>query len=177
VTEPDGRRRRGQERRRTIINAALTLLEREGLGALTHRAVAAEAGVALASVTYHFDGIDDLIVCTILQATDDFLAALPDSPEPDLAGYAAALADELARHRGRVIAGYELYLLAARRPALREAATAWLSAGTSRFLDGLDPLGQRAFLAAVDSLCLQALLSDVPPAADDVHELLLHALR
>lgn len=160
-----------------MINAALALLEREGLGALTHRAVAAEAGVALASVTYHFDGIDDLIVCTILQATDDFLATLPASSEPNLAGYAAALAEELARHRGRVIAGYELYLLAARRPGLREAAAAWLSAGTGPFLDGLDPLRRRSFLAAVDSLCLQALLSDVPPAAEDVHELLAHALR
>jgi AcrR family transcriptional regulator len=32
----------------------------QGASQLTHRAVAAEAGVSLASVTYHFPGIDDL---------------------------------------------------------------------------------------------------------------------
>ncbi|WP_425280474.1 hypothetical protein [Patulibacter medicamentivorans] len=35
-------------------------------------------------------------------------------------------------HRSRTIAGYELYLLAARRPALREGATTWLAARLAR---------------------------------------------
>lgn len=163
------------------------MLERDGLAGFTHRAVAAEAGVALASATYHFQGIDDLAVSAILEATEAFTAAIREraaepSPagyagEPSLAGYAAALADELAHHRGRVVAGYELYLLAARRPALREAATAWLRAGTDPFLDGVDPLRRRAFLAAVDAVCLEALLAATPPAAPEIEELLAHALR
>jgi DNA-binding transcriptional regulator YbjK len=184
VTATDGRRLRGRERRRQLTAAALVVLERDGLSGLTHRAVAAEAGVAPASATYHFDGIDDLVLCVILEATEDFLASLrthSDRAGPadgaGLAGYAAALADELARHRGRVIAGYELYLLAARRPALRAAATAWMRAGTEPLLAGVDPVRRRVFLAAVDSMCLQALLADGPPAAAEVEALLRHALR
>jgi DNA-binding transcriptional regulator YbjK len=178
LTETDGRRLRGQERRRQLVRAALVVLERDGLSGLTHRAVAAEAGVPLASATYHFDGIDDLAVCTILESTDEFLRTLRErSDGADLSGYAAALADELSRHRGRVIAGYELYLLAARRPALREAATAWARAGTEPLLAEVEPLRRRGFRAAVDSVCLQALLAESTPTAAEIEQLLAHTLR
>jgi TetR/AcrR family transcriptional regulator, regulator of biofilm formation and stress response len=178
MTETDGRRLRGRERRQQLIDAALVVLERDGLAGFSHRAVAAEAGVALASATYHFDGIDDLAVSAMLEATDQFKQALlARSGTAGVSEYAAALAEELSCCRGRVIAGYELYLLAARRPALRDAATAWMRAGTSRILDEVDPLRERAFLAAVGSVCLQALLADRPPTASDIEQLLEHALR
>jgi DNA-binding transcriptional regulator YbjK len=176
-SQTDGRRLRGEERRRRLIRAALAVLERDGLAGFTHRAVAAEAGVALASATYHFRGIDDLALSAILEATEAFTESIRvRSGVPDLSGYAGALAEELASHRGRVVAGYELYLLAARRPALREAATAWLRAGTEPLLVGVDPLRQRAFLAAVDAVCLEALLADAPPSASEIEKLLAHAL-
>ena len=41
---------------------------------------------------------------------------------------AAALVDFFAqKHRERIVAGYELYLLAARRPGLRPAVDLWLT--------------------------------------------------
>lgn len=178
MRERDGRRLRGQQRRQQLIGAALTVLERDGLPGFTHRAVAAEAGVALASATYHFKGIDDLAVSAILEATDEFTQAIRDrSDGASLSGYATALADELSQHRGRVIAGYELYLLAARRPALREAAAFWLRAGTDPLLAGVGELRRQAFLATVDSVCIKALLADSPPKASDIEERLTHALR
>jgi TetR/AcrR family transcriptional regulator, regulator of biofilm formation and stress response len=177
LTEVDGRRARGLERRRQLIAAALRVLEREGLAGFNHRAVAAEAGVALASATYHFTGIDDLAVSAMLAATEEFTDSLCARADGvTLATYATTLADELAHHRGRVVAGYELYLLAARRPALRDAAVAWARAGTEPLLAGADPVRTRAFLAVVDSLCLEALLSDSPPTAGDIEALLAHAL-
>jgi DNA-binding transcriptional regulator YbjK len=178
LTETDGRRQRGEERRRKLIEAALTVLERDGLAGFTHRAVAAEANVALASATYHFKGIDDLALSAILEATDAFTNALTRrSGQPSVSEYAAALADELATHRARVVAGYELYLLAARRPALRQAATAWIRAGTEPLLTGVDPLRRRAFHAVVDAVCLEALLAGEPPSRSEIEELLAHALR
>jgi DNA-binding transcriptional regulator YbjK len=178
LSQPDGRRLRGEQTRRQLIDAALAVLERDGLSGFTHRAVAAEAGVAAASATYHFEGIDDLAVQAILTATDDFVRSLRGRADgTTIAGYAAALADELAAHRGRVIAGYELYLLAARRPALRDAATAWVRAGTEPLLAEVDQMRRELFLAAVDSLCLQALLADSPPDAARIADLLAHALR
>ena len=40
----DGRRRRGMQRRRALLAAALQVIGRDGLAAVTQRAVAAEAG-------------------------------------------------------------------------------------------------------------------------------------
>lgn len=173
MTEVDGRRLRGLERRRRLVEAALRVLERDGLAGFNHRAVAAEAGVPLASATYHFDGIDDLAVSAILEATEEFQRSLAGrAGGATVEEYAAALADELTCHRGRVVAGYELYLLAARRPALREAATSWLQAGTEQLLIGLEPLRRQAFLAAVSAICLEALLADEPPTAEHITDLL-----
>jgi TetR/AcrR family transcriptional regulator, regulator of biofilm formation and stress response len=59
-TNPDGRRERGRARRELLLDAAVAVIASAGAGQLTHRAVASEADVSLASVTYHFPGISDL---------------------------------------------------------------------------------------------------------------------
>jgi DNA-binding transcriptional regulator YbjK len=51
---------KGETRRDALIEAAARLLIREGLRSLTHRAVAAEAGLPLASTTYYFADLDEL---------------------------------------------------------------------------------------------------------------------
>src|SRR6266545_6567766 len=48
-------------RREQILDATLRVIGREGRGAVTHRAVAEEAGVPLGSTTYYFDSRDDLL--------------------------------------------------------------------------------------------------------------------
>ncbi|RLP74147.1 TetR family transcriptional regulator [Mycetocola tolaasinivorans] len=56
----DGRLERGKARRELLLDAAVTVIANSGAGLLTHRAVAAQAEVSLASVTYHFPGIAEL---------------------------------------------------------------------------------------------------------------------
>ncbi|MCL1059863.1 TetR family transcriptional regulator [Shewanella gelidimarina] len=51
----------GQSRRIEILEATLRLIVTEGVRGVRHRAVAAEAGVPLASTTYYFKDIKDLI--------------------------------------------------------------------------------------------------------------------
>src|SRR2546430_15502886 len=48
-------------RREQILEAALRGIGRSGREAVTHRAVAEEAGVRLGSTTYYFDSRDDLL--------------------------------------------------------------------------------------------------------------------
>ena len=48
-------------RREQILEAALRVIGRSGRQAVTHRAVAEEAGVPLGSTTYYFDSRDDLL--------------------------------------------------------------------------------------------------------------------
>lgn len=56
----DGRRVRGAKRRAALMGAAASVLAREGIDAVTHRAVASASGSSLASVTYHFPTIGGL---------------------------------------------------------------------------------------------------------------------
>ena len=57
-----GRRdRRGEQRRAELLEAAIHLIGAHGLDGVTHRAVAAEAGVSPASTSYYFRSKDELI--------------------------------------------------------------------------------------------------------------------
>lgn len=48
-------------RRQAILEAALRVIEKDGVRGVKHRAVAAEAGVPLAATTYYFDDIQALL--------------------------------------------------------------------------------------------------------------------
>ena len=51
----------GQRRRLEMLDAALRIMARDGLRAVSHRSVATEAGVPLAATTYYFSDLEDLI--------------------------------------------------------------------------------------------------------------------
>jgi DNA-binding transcriptional regulator YbjK len=52
---------KGERRRQALVEAAAELLAHGGFDAVRHRAVAERAGLPLASTTYYFDSLDDLI--------------------------------------------------------------------------------------------------------------------
>lgn len=60
-------RQGSEQRRQAILDAAMRLIVREGVRAVRHRAVAAEAQVPLSATTYYFKDIDDLITDTFAQ--------------------------------------------------------------------------------------------------------------
>ncbi|MEV4421586.1 TetR family transcriptional regulator [Patulibacter sp. NPDC049589] len=169
----DGRAARGAVRRRALIDATLAVLARDGVGGVSHRAVAGHAGVAAASVRYHFGTIDELLVAAITTATEEWAATLAGhEPEDHLKALAAFLADESRHHRERAVAEFELYLLAARRPALRPAALAWLEVAIGPLGVGMDEVDRRAFAALLDGVCLHGLMTDDPPDAAEVEAVL-----
>src|SRR3954452_7422509 len=53
--------KRQNPRRREILEATLRVIGESGVKGVTHRAVAEEAKVALASTTYYFDSKDALV--------------------------------------------------------------------------------------------------------------------
>lgn len=71
-TVVDGRRQRGDASRRAILDAATRVIVDDGVGAITHRAVAEVAGVPLARVSYHFPKVDDLLVAATTQYLEAF---------------------------------------------------------------------------------------------------------
>ena len=61
---------KGAARRDALLDAVIRLLESDGPSAVTHRAVAREAGVPLAAATYYFASIDDLLVTAMKRAVE-----------------------------------------------------------------------------------------------------------
>jgi DNA-binding transcriptional regulator YbjK len=167
----DGRRARGERARRTLIEATLAVIERDGIGGVTHRAVTREAGLPATSAAYHFSGINDLLEAALLhadQAAADALARIAEADDP-VAALATWLAVDLPTQRSRLVAEYELYLYAARTPSMQAAAARWLTdlgALVARWTG--DERRRRAICAYVDGVCLQALVMDVPLDAEDV---------
>ena len=53
---------KGERRRHALVSAAADLLCEGGFDAVRHRAVARRAGLPLASTTYYFSSLDDLVV-------------------------------------------------------------------------------------------------------------------
>ena len=60
-------RQGSEQRRQEILDAAMRIVVRDGVRAVRHRAVAAEAGVPLSATTYYFKDIDDLLTDTFAQ--------------------------------------------------------------------------------------------------------------
>lgn len=115
-----------------LLDAALRVIEREGIDALTVRAVAHEAKVSPGTVSYHFDSTDELLeralehgAGQIAKMLEQLAGSLMES-DWDAAQwpaiFAAALATSLDAHRPQHLACIELHMAAARRPALRPAA-------------------------------------------------------
>jgi DNA-binding transcriptional regulator YbjK len=120
----DGRRVRGAASRQAILDATARVIAAGGLSAVTHRAVAAEAGVSTALTTYHFATLDALLQATMLSlsaagiARLAALAELAKSGTLTLADAAAAfLLEELGPNRHIFAANLELQFAAVRRSA------------------------------------------------------------
>lgn len=175
MTSVDGRLARGERRRAQLIDATLTLIERDGVAAVSHRAVARIAGVSPSAALHHFATLDDLLVAALVSANDESIAALQQVDDVD--GLADFVVDEITTHRARYVALYELYLLAARRPALRPEAFRWMDAvrGAARSW-GADDVAGTAVVAAVDGLGLQALIRERFPERGEIRDVLARAL-
>jgi TetR/AcrR family transcriptional regulator, regulator of biofilm formation and stress response len=135
------------DRRRLIVEAALRVIARDGVSASTHRAVAAEAGVPLASTTYHFSSKAEIVTEALELAIDRSIAAVERHTAPPLPATTDALVERLAGLVGALCADdqaplaaqYELLIEAGRSPALRRVAERW---------DGAYMAGLRAMVAA-----------------------------
>jgi TetR/AcrR family transcriptional regulator, regulator of biofilm formation and stress response len=168
-----------QGRREQILEATLRVIGRSGREAVTHRAVAEEAGVPLGSTTYYFDSRDDLLGQALEHvARKEAERHLRLGHELRQAKSPRQLADMLLDQlvyeiddRDAYIAEYELWLEAGRRPDLREAATAWCDAVQLAVAGAMEKLGSTnpamdasLVVAAIDGLGERVLAREDDPA-------------
>ena len=131
---PDGRvnrQARGEERRRDVLDATLSVIGRDGLRAVSHRTVAAEAGTSLSATTYYFESGRDMIVQAFAQYVDERIAAVQSvlsgpveagslTPDEGAELHTRFVLDELASGGLRISAEYQLALEGVREPEIAE---------------------------------------------------------
>jgi DNA-binding transcriptional regulator YbjK len=176
---------RGEARREPIIRAALALIGERGPDAVTHRAVAARAGLPLSATTYWFESKEQLLQEAFMLAAREEVerveqVVLELAPrELDVAAWAAAvaaaLASDLEADPTRHIAFTELVLEGTRRPWLREEVARWENAWLRLAELGLRATGSpdpaadaRLVVGAITGLMLGQLASPQPNFEDEV---------
>ena len=158
------------EGREALIRAAVAVVARGGLRALTYRAVAEEAGVTHGLVRHHFGSRDALIVA----ATEYSLSpALVASDVTGTAGPLSSFASgipSMIRDEGDLLAfQYEVILESRRRPELKEAVRGLIHGLRRGILEdlrshGLDasPAFGALVMSALDGIVLHGLMLDEP---------------
>ncbi|MFG3254862.1 TetR/AcrR family transcriptional regulator [Streptomyces sp. NPDC048172] len=156
------------KRRDRIIDAALDLIAEEGLARVSHRRIAARAGVPLGSMTYHFGGIDELVREAFRRFTDHMVAVfdahLAAPADRDEAREAVADLVHLMSEGSQrdLVLTQELYTLAARQPSYRELTQEWMRRSRVHLGKHFDPHTARQLDALIEGLTLHRALAREP---------------
>lgn len=170
---------KGERRRYALVRAAAELLCEGGFEAVGHRAVAQRAGLPLASTTYYFSSLEDLVVsavdeCGMLEIARlrARVAALPRRRRGSHA-IADILVDLLVGADGdpqrteMLIARYERFVASARQPRLRAVQQRVLRQRAEAAVDVVDRSGRSvrseqlaAMVCAIDGAVLAGLVDD-----------------
>ena len=183
ASETKVRRARGERRRRELLEAALVVIDARGVQATTHRAVAEAASVPVATTTYYFASLDEMLEEALLlfvteeaarlRALEDELDATTATPYEIAQRFARELAEGSPWPSPLKRVQFELYLEASRRPRLSAAArqcvamyvelteAALRAAGSARPAEGA-----RLFVALADGLGLHRSLIQPDAPAD-----------
>jgi DNA-binding transcriptional regulator YbjK len=169
---------KGERRRRALVAAAAGLLAEGGFDAVRHRAVAERAGLPLASTTYYFASLDELVVGAVEYRArielDECRDALDRAYPGGVDELVELLLDALLGPASRVDAEavllrYERFVAAGRRPwlaplmrSLRVELDALLSDAMARFGRRVDADELARLVAVVDGAVISALIESHP---------------
>lgn len=158
---------RDPHRRQRILDATRTLIPRYGLAGITHRRVAAAAGVPVGSTTYYFADLADLTAAALAEtatATREALAGWAErlATGTDLPATLAALTADYLDRPEQMLTLNELYLAAARHPELRTLARVWFDGLVDILTPHTGRPAARAIAMYLDGVLLHALSSDSP---------------
>ncbi|WP_295839381.1 TetR family transcriptional regulator [uncultured Microbacterium sp.] len=179
-------RARGRARRELLLDATIAIIAEGGIAAVTHRSVAAAAGVPHSSTTYFFDSLDDMIGEAVAHAMAAELERLEQFRSVLVAGANSpgAAIDEFveivrSQSQDHTVAQFEIYLFASRHPALRVHVekildeTRALAAAVLQTNGVTDPHAAAAVVALIDGFALHRIAR-----SEEVQfQSLAHALR
>ncbi|MEH0844148.1 TetR/AcrR family transcriptional regulator [Micromonospora sp. CPCC 205711] len=159
--------------REALLAAAKRCLYQNGYPRTTARDIAAEAGVSLAAIGYHFKSTEALLNAALIDAVQDWgdeiaraVAEPPEEGQNALERFEATwtrLVDVVIRHRRTWVASFEFLAQVDHVPQVREQLAAGMEQaryGLARMLHDLDPVRDGAEAWAVGSF-YQALVTGV----------------
>ena len=175
-------RRYDPERKSRIVDAAIETIARHGVAGTTMRRIAATADVPLGSLTYHFDGLDDLLA-QAFQRHAERMSPLYEAHfhgVRDETGFVDAVTDLIhgdagADTRDWAVA-YELYLAALRNPALRSVTEAWMRRSRAVLERFVDPVTARGVDAMIEGMVMHLTLSTATFDRADTREIVARLL-
>lgn len=163
-----GPRRLDPHRRDRIIDACLQVIGEVGVAGTSHRKVATVADVSLGSMTYHFEGMDDLLRLAFARFAD----TVADTFQRRLSAAADVVAarqvvvdlimNEVLGTDRELVLTHELYTLAARRPEYRSITESWMSRSRAALEQHFDPVTARILDALIEGLTIHRALDDKP---------------
>jgi DNA-binding transcriptional regulator YbjK len=185
---------KGERRRGALVSAAAELLSEGGFEAVRHRAVARRAGLPLASTTYYFSSLDELIAAAVeyigmaeaaqMRSRVSALSRRRRGAEST----ADVLVDLLLDDPGsadteQLISRYERYITCARQPALRDIQRRVLRQRTDAVGEAVERSGRcvrtdllSALVCAVDGAVVSALVDDGGSARDSARATLVDVI-
>ncbi|MEQ0574633.1 TetR family transcriptional regulator [Mycobacterium tuberculosis] len=175
---------KGERRRYALVSAAPGLLGEGGFEALRHRAVARRAGLPLASTTYYFSSLDDLIARAVehigmievaqLRARVSSLSRRRRGPETTAVVLVDLLVGEMSSPglAEQLISRYERHIACTRLPDLRESMRRSLRQRAEAVAEAIERSGRSAqfdlvctLICAVDGSVVSALVEGRDPRA------------
>ncbi|XXX74580.1 TetR family transcriptional regulator [Sorangium sp. So ce134] len=176
-------RRHDPGRRDRLVATALDVIAEQGVAGASHRTIARAADVPLGSTTYHFASIDDLLAAAFSLHAET-VASRFEAQMRAACGREAAVellvehltADLLGSPRDLVLS-VELYVAAARRPALRAVTQAWMLRSRRALELHFDPVTARELDALIEGLVLHSALSTDPMTAEQIRHAIYRFTR
>ena len=168
---------KGERRRFALVSAAADLLCEGGFDAVRHRAVARRAGLPLASTTYYFSSLDDLIAKAVEHVGSRELEMLKfrvaglSRRRRGAESTADVLVDLLvgegpgSRESEELISRYERYIACARQPGLRDVQRRMMQQRSDAVVEVVERSGRAvrdelvtALVCAVDGAVVASLV-------------------
>nr|SBO95922.1 Transcriptional regulator, TetR family [Nonomuraea gerenzanensis] len=166
-----------------MIDAALAVIAERGVAGTTHREIARAADVPLGSMTYHFTSLDEVLAEAFTRHAeaaarvfDEHLSAARDPGEAAEA-VIALVSDALLGSRHDLVLTVELYVAAARNPALRAVTQAWMARNRQALERHFDATTARELDALIEGLVLHSALSTDPMTPAQIRHAVLRFLR
>lgn len=124
-TRPTRRQARGLVTRARILDAVIACVERGGIGAATHPAIAAEAGLSIGAVQHHFPSKEHVLDAVLEESAARFAACFEDADPPGASARARVddFVDRAWRHYRSAFFRAAQEIMVTRRPGAQGART------------------------------------------------------